>query len=124
MIPIVKTGSNLRGMPFLAVVDGLSNSLLIGEKQVSRDDLNNPNTAFKFDGVVWSGGQQGASVRRAGPSNPFAQDPGTPYAQQFGSNHPGVIEFVFGDGSVHALKTSLAPSVQAMLANIKDGQAI
>ncbi len=124
MIPIVVTGSHLRGIAFMAVVDGLSNTLLIGEKHVCRDDLGNLATAHIRDGVFWSGGEQGAFARRAGSGNPLAQDPGIVYGNQFGSNHPGLVQFAFGDGSVRGLKTSIAGTTLGFLANTKDGQAI
>src|SRR5436305_1510032 len=65
MIPIVVSGSHMRGIPFGAVLDGLSNTLLIGDKHVAQSDLNNNATQNVRDGVVWSGGERGGSVRRA-----------------------------------------------------------
>jgi len=124
MIPIVVSGSHLRGLPFATVLDGLSNTLLIGEKHVALSDLKNLATAHIADGVFWSGGERGAFARRAGPSNPLALSNTTAYNFQFGSYHPGVVQFVFGDGSVRGLRTSIPATTLGLLAHRADGQAI
>ena len=123
MIPIIVTGSHLRGIRIAWVTDGTSNTLLIGEKHVARADIGNINSAHIADGVIWSGGEQGAFVRRAGPSNPLAFDPATTYNNQFGSWHPGIVQFVLGDATVRGLKNGMAGSVLGLLGHIKDGQA-
>ena len=122
MIPIIVTGSHLRGVPFALVTDGTSNTIMIGEKHVCRDDIGNIATAFARDGVIWSGGEQGAFVRRAGASNPLAFDPSTVYNNQFGSWHTGVVQFVFGDATVRGLKNGMPGTTLGFLAHIKDGQ--
>lgn len=124
MIPIVVSGSHLRGIPFSAVLDGLSNTLLFGEKHVAKADMGNLATAHIRDGVIWSGGEQGAFARRAGPSNPLAQNTDTVYNNQFGSFHPGVVQFALGDGSVRGIRTSIAGTTLGYLANVRDGQII
>ena len=42
----------------------------------------------------------------------------------FGSYHPGICQFVMGDGSVRPLSTAINPNILALLANIADGQPI
>jgi hypothetical protein len=42
--------------------------------------------------------------------------------RQFGSWHPGVVQFAFGDGRVQAPKNSTPGSVLALLANRADGR--
>src|SRR5262249_1496700 len=121
---IVVSGSHMRGIRFADVTDGLSNTLLIGDKHVAKADIGNLATAFIRDGIIWSGGEQSAAMRRAGPSNPLAQDYHTVYNNQFGSYHTGVVQFVFGDGSVHGLRNSIPGSTLGLLANVKDGQVI
>jgi prepilin-type N-terminal cleavage/methylation domain-containing protein len=124
MIPIVTSGSHMRGLPFAAVSDGLTNTLLIGEKHVSKADLGNNATHHQRDGVVWSGGEQGAFARRAGPSNPLALSIDTVYSNQFGSYHPGVVQFVMGDGSVRGLRTSIPGTVLRLYGCRADGEVI
>jgi prepilin-type N-terminal cleavage/methylation domain-containing protein len=124
MIPLVVKGANMRGVNFASVRDGLSNTLLIGEKHVCITDLDNPNTQDVRDGVIWSGGERGAGARRAGPSNPLALAPETVYNYQFGSYHPGTVQFVMGDGSVRGLKPSIPGTTLGLLAHRSDGEAI
>lgn len=122
MIPIVVSGSHLRGVKLAWVTDGTSNTLMIGEKHVARADIGNINTAHQADGVIWSGGEQGAFVRRAGASHPLAFDPNTTYNNQFGSWHAGTVQFVFGDATVRSVRAGMPGSTLGFLAHIKDGQ--
>ncbi len=124
MIPVVVSGSNLRGLAFKTVTDGLSNTLLFGDKHVAFADLNNLNTGFQNDGVLWSGGERGAFSRRAGASNPLAFSENTVYNYQFGSYHTDVVQFAFGDCSIRGLRTSLPGTTLGLLANRADGQAL
>jgi prepilin-type N-terminal cleavage/methylation domain-containing protein len=123
MIPITVSGPNMHGLAFKMVTDGLSNTLLFGEKHVAVADLNNLATGFTNDGVIWSGGERGASTRRAGPGNPLAFSDMTVYNYQFGSYHNDLVQFVFGDGSIRGLHPSLPGSTLGVLANRCDGQA-
>jgi prepilin-type processing-associated H-X9-DG protein len=63
-------------------------------------------------------------ARFAGPSYPLATAPTTPYNAQFGSYHPGVSQFTFGDGSVRALAVSTSGTILALVAQRADGQVI
>jgi prepilin-type N-terminal cleavage/methylation domain-containing protein len=127
MIPAIVSGSiHTRGVTFAQVRDGLSNTLLIGEKHVPEASFGDPTS----DGIIWSGGERGAFIRRAGRAEPdgtpypLAFSTTTAYGYQFGSDHPGVVQFVFGDGSVRALRTSIPVSTLGLLANRADGQVI
>jgi len=42
----------------------------------------------------------------------------------FGSYHPGVANFLFGDGSVHGLSKNTAPLLLAALGTVDDGVAV
>jgi hypothetical protein len=42
----------------------------------------------------------------------------------FGSYHPGICQFVFDDGSVHALVGSIDPVTLRLLANRSDGEVV
>jgi prepilin-type N-terminal cleavage/methylation domain-containing protein len=108
------------GINFVAVRDGLSNTLLIGEKHVARSDFGDPVS----DGIIWSGGEQGVYMRWANAAEPLAFSPDTVYNKQFGSYHPGLVQFVFGDGSVRGIPTSTPGSTLGLLANRQDGQPI
>jgi hypothetical protein len=42
----------------------------------------------------------------------------------FGSYHPGICQFVMGDGSVRSLSVNLAPEILRLLVVRNDGQPI
>jgi prepilin-type N-terminal cleavage/methylation domain-containing protein len=123
MIGFLKSGSKHTQavVSFNAVTDGLSNTIMIGEKHIRPSDLG---TDPQTDGVIYSGGDQDTYSRRGGPSNPLAFSPLDTPAHQFGSWHTGVVQFVFGDGSVHAISTSIDGTTLGYLTNRADGQAI
>src|SRR5262245_37282154 len=105
---------------FTDVSDGTSNTLMIGEKHIQLGKLNDPIQ----DGMIYSGSEQQTYHRRAGASWPLAINPTVAANTQFGSWHPGVCQFVFVDGSVRAVKNSIAGSTLGLLANRADGQPI
>jgi prepilin-type N-terminal cleavage/methylation domain-containing protein len=102
------------------VTDGLSNTLAIGEKHVQQGKFNDINT----DGAIFNGGLPDGVFRRASASSPLAFSNTEPFNHQFGSWHPGLVQFVFGDGSVRGISTSVAGSTLGLLANRADGQVI
>jgi prepilin-type processing-associated H-X9-DG protein len=105
---------------FADVIDGTSNTLMIGEKHIQLGKLNDPIQ----DGMIFSGSEQQTYYRRAGASWPLAINPTVAANSQFGSWHPGVCQFVFVDGSVRAVKNSTPGSTLGLLANRADGQPI
>jgi hypothetical protein len=139
---------------FATATDGLSNTLLIGEKHIPTQDLNRADGAHDYadgacynnDGIMWSvrivGLQtQTVNVVSTGFSswvtgvtaaNPLAwplgqgpTDTSQPYPGfRFGSYHPGVCQFVFGDGSVHALSNNTNIQTLTWLALPNDGQVV
>jgi prepilin-type N-terminal cleavage/methylation domain-containing protein len=104
----------------LDITDGSSNTILLGEKHIQIGHINDPIT----DGVIYSGAETQTYQRRGSGSNPLAISPSVAANNQFGSWHTGVCQFVFADGSVHALPNSTPGSTLALLANRADGQPI
>lgn len=80
------------------VRDGLSNTILIGEKAFE----TNVQTAdsWYWDEPYFIGGSKGTS--RGGVAL-YEDGPGIPYKDSWGSPHPGVVPFAFGDGSVRPI---------------------
>lgn len=122
-------GPCANGKRLLDLVDGTSNTLLIGEKHVTKDGLGrfDGTTGAEHDFNIYSSQpSQWAYVtgRKAGPSFPLALNHTTPYAGQFGSWHTGVVQFGFGDGSARGLNVSTPGTTLALLANRNDGQVI
>jgi prepilin-type N-terminal cleavage/methylation domain-containing protein len=114
----------------LALTDGTSNTLLLGEKHVTKPGLGvfDAATGAEQDFSIYSA-QPGkwayVTGRKAGANFPLALGPTTPYANQFGSWHAGgVVQFALGDGSVRGLRASIAGSTLGLLAARDDGQVI
>jgi hypothetical protein len=107
------------GVRFADIKDGLSATLLVGEKHVPRGSEG----IHPWDCGLYDGHNPVCNTRAAGPGFPIAvsaDDPGW----KFGSHHPGVCQFVFCDGSVHTLVKSIDPFVLGLLAQRNDGRAI
>jgi prepilin-type N-terminal cleavage/methylation domain-containing protein/prepilin-type processing-associated H-X9-DG protein len=123
---------------FAKITDGLSNTLLVGEKFVLPTDMWGNGT----DGSVYSSGsgQENTFRRFAGnngaatpvirPIVPSKDDPGRDangnlWADKaFGSWHTGLCQFVFCDGSVHTLPVNIDITTLQLLAVRNDGQVI
>jgi prepilin-type N-terminal cleavage/methylation domain-containing protein len=111
--------SDATGTKLLQIKDGLSNTLLIGEKHVPKDLFGYGG----WDCSMYNGGYYFCSSRSAGIAFPLAQsirDPGW----KFGSYHPAVCQFVFVDGSVHGISPGIDPQTLERLANIADGEIL
>ena len=115
---------------FADVTDGLSNTLLFGEKWVHPDHHGDGNfgdaSMWNDDGSIWL-------VRVTGPGYPLARSDDDPVAETvrqstgrgvFGGPHSGVCQFVRCDGSVLSLSTSTKPQILGYLANRHDDQII
>jgi prepilin-type processing-associated H-X9-DG protein len=126
-VPLSKTLSLLpcgafeavKGVRFGQITDGLSNTLLVGEKHVPPYALGQ----WPVDCGIYDGHNPLCNTRGAGPLYPVAVSK-LDSAWKFGSAHPGLCQFVFCDGSVHALVNTIDPAVLGLLAQRNDGQPI
>jgi prepilin-type N-terminal cleavage/methylation domain-containing protein/prepilin-type processing-associated H-X9-DG protein len=114
-----RLGQNGRGVGLNEITDGLSNTFLIGEKHVPLGQFGQG----PLDCSLYNGDNYLCSARSAGFFFPLAQSIRDPQ-WKFGSYHPGVCQFLFADGSVHSLATSVNPLTLQYLADIHDGQVI
>jgi prepilin-type N-terminal cleavage/methylation domain-containing protein/prepilin-type processing-associated H-X9-DG protein len=105
---------------FASIIDGLSNTLLVGEKHVRPGHLG---LSSDGDDAYYSGYGYVTAQRSAGPSYPLARFPqeGGNVAERFGSWHLGVCNFVFCDGSVHPLQVNINLETLRRLAVRNDG---
>jgi prepilin-type N-terminal cleavage/methylation domain-containing protein len=112
-------GQPLGSISFPQITDGLSNTLFVGDKHVL---LGNFGRGV-LDCSLYNGDYWMCSSRSVGPNYRLAQTP-TDNVIGFGSYHPGICQFVLGDGSVRSISNSTDPNTLALLANISDGQPI
>jgi prepilin-type N-terminal cleavage/methylation domain-containing protein len=110
------------------IIDGSSNTCLVGEKHVRPNSLQGKNE----DRSIYDSGV-GNTFRRfmgtdATDSHPLVADPldqtGPLVNQRFGSRHPGICHFVFGDASVRGIRITATLPTLTWLGLPADGQAI
>jgi hypothetical protein len=107
------------GIRLVEIRDGLSQTLLIGEKHVPMGRDGEP----PWDCGLYDGHNMGCSARSGGPDFPIAASVDD-QNWKFGSRHPLVCQFVYCDGSVRALQKSIDPMTLGLLAQRDDGQPI
>jgi prepilin-type N-terminal cleavage/methylation domain-containing protein len=111
------------------IIDGTSNTMIVGEKHIRPMSLRGRNE----DRSIY-GGQNNSTRRVAGiqannnanvrPLAPPDDQNGAFANQRFGSHHPGVCQFVFGDGSVKPIKLSVDIQTLTALVTRKAGEVI
>jgi prepilin-type N-terminal cleavage/methylation domain-containing protein/prepilin-type processing-associated H-X9-DG protein len=108
-----------KGVALREIRDGLSNTILFGEKNIPLDYWGYAG----WDCSTYDGDMPGCSSRVGGPEAPLAV---SLYDNRwlFGSNHPTVCNFAFVDGSVHSLAKTLSPAVLGLLTDIADGEPL
>jgi prepilin-type N-terminal cleavage/methylation domain-containing protein/prepilin-type processing-associated H-X9-DG protein len=116
---------------FNDIRDGSSSTILAGEKHVPQGMFGNLKVG---DGPIYSGAWSAFPGRIAGIEDPLARGATdlTPsggivdgiYARKFGSWHPGVCQFVFCDGSVRAIRTTIDVANLRRLAVRNDSEAL
>ena len=106
------------------ILDGLSNTIFVGEKHVKLAkltvDSDGSPSPHKGDGCVYNG-DKGHSFRSAGPGSPLVRNLKDSAPSRFGSYHPGVCQFVLGDGAVIALRVNIDGTNLGRYAEIADG---
>ncbi len=121
---------------FRDIVDGLSNTIMIGESSYVFDDADSPIRTGRpqevDDWPVWIGGlysdeQVRINGRTSAPINcgcsPSRMDEAISDDCAFGW-HPGGAQFVFADGSVHFISENISIQTYCYLHGKNDGQVI
>jgi prepilin-type processing-associated H-X9-DG protein len=101
------------------VKDGMSNTLLLGEKRHS--PLYYQSGCW-YDDRGWTDGWDPDVVRSTGWQP--AQDDPSKSGYEFGSAHSGGFNAAFGDGSVKFLMYAIDPTVFSNLGDRRDGNVI
>ncbi|AMV39809.1 DUF1559 domain-containing protein [Planctomyces sp. SH-PL62] len=119
------------------ITDGTSQTLFVGEKRNdgldlgwasgTRATLRNTGTLVNASASqpVWTedGPVDPGSLLRPGDEKQATED-ALKFVGGFGSPHPGGANFVFGDGSVRFMKSSISAEVFRRLGNRADGEML
>jgi prepilin-type N-terminal cleavage/methylation domain-containing protein len=138
IIPVAAMGQSVTGnqlktpwrgqLNLLSITDGTSNTMMFGEKHIRPNSLRGKNE----DRSVF-GSQNNAIRRMAGidsgstdvrPLRPPNDQNGALANSSFGGPHPGICLFVFCDGRVQGVKTSVSLQTLTYLIIRNDGQVI
>lgn len=112
---------------FADLVDGTSDTIMVGEKRLCRTTLN---TGVTDDDHGYSIGWDMDTVART--DFPPDQDAvgecviggAYPWNGRMGSSHPAAFNAAFADGSVRSIRYSVKPTVFTYLGHINDGKVI
>jgi len=107
------------------VTDGLSNTYLVGEKNLNPDCYDGVIAYSRYDGgdnEVAYGGWNRDYYRSAYYGTPRPDTPSFRGETIFGSAHTGSIAMAFADGSVRQVPYSVDAEVHRRLASRNDGQ--
>jgi prepilin-type N-terminal cleavage/methylation domain-containing protein/prepilin-type processing-associated H-X9-DG protein len=107
------------GSRFEDIMDGLSNTFLIGEKHIPAGK----NGVGWWDCSLYDGAYYQCSARAAGRIYPLTTNP-QDQAWKFGSRHTGVVNFCFADGHVKAIPQFINPYLLELLSMKSDGEVI
>jgi len=111
------------GLRFKDILDGVGKTIFMGEKHIPPDQFGKQG----YDNTIYATENPGlnSSTRmclEAGVA--ISPTDSTATTNYFGSHHPDVLLFGFGDGRVDAVSKSIAGSVLALLGQRADGQQI
>ena len=109
------------------IPDGSSHTIFVGEKLVDEDDLgwmSGTRATLRNTGMLMAKGGYGLYYGAPADESDQADADGAPALEvgSFGSCHPGVTNFLFGDGSVHSLSGSIDPIAYQQMGHRADGQ--
>jgi prepilin-type N-terminal cleavage/methylation domain-containing protein len=123
-LPITTPVQNFRRLT--DITDGLSNTVMAGDKQVHRTTLGSAggdNEAWNNSGWDQDHVRFGEAVPQPDHLHPSSAS-GTFWSVRFGSSHEGVFNVVMGDGSVRALSYNIDAANWMRLCRIADGEVI
>ena len=114
------------------VPDGSSHTIFVGEKLIDTDDLGwmsgtratLRNTGMSMAQVGGYGAYYGAGspADESDQAGPAAGETPALEVGGFGSCHPGITNFLFGDGSVQSLSGNIDPIAYQQMGHRADGQ--
>jgi prepilin-type processing-associated H-X9-DG protein len=106
---------------FRDMLDGSSQTLLIGDKRLNRGKLGSPQDD---DNEGYTAGWNEDTIRRT-DEGPAPDHVGSGDGEKlFGSSHPGGINVVFVDGSVRSIQYSIDEAAFEALGHRSDGEVV
>ena len=108
------------GVRFSEITDGLSTTILVGDKHVPPESLRRA----PYDCSIYDGHNLTCHSRYAGEGFPLAGSGYPGVDLTFGSRHPNTVQFVFADGTVRPIAVSIDPHVLGLLAQRNDNQVV
>ena len=108
------------------VTDGLSQTMAIGEKHIPTEFAEDvpPEQEHQAAGdTAYFAGDRPETIF-AGTENGIAEGTGDTSSDKFGSEHSQLVHFVFLDGHVSPLQTSIDEEALKRLSTIADGQVV
>ena len=127
------------------LADGTSNQLMVGEKHIPPNRLEQCNDglfgngtnagdcSYIISGTAWNSLSSARTFRYGGGLGYFrmasgkdfmSDDVGPAYHYGFGSSHPGTANFVMGDGAVRGISVTTPPELLTALSDVSDGVAV
>jgi prepilin-type N-terminal cleavage/methylation domain-containing protein/prepilin-type processing-associated H-X9-DG protein len=121
--------NTLPPIPIQGIVDGSSNTLLIGERFIAPawyDTYGGPESDVYRGGYTAGYNGVGVTLSRGAAYQPTQDRPyqGTADLYCFGAPHPGGINAVFADGAVHTVRFDVAGSVFLDICRYNDGDPV
>jgi prepilin-type N-terminal cleavage/methylation domain-containing protein len=127
------TNTPIRRVQFTDVTDGLSNTLLIGEKFIAATDFNTKmpqwgqcgtdDDCSMYDSFDPEINNRVASALYPLNGNPLVDPPNYGGVAVFGGYHLNVTMFVMGDGRVVGVQNSISGTILGYMSCINDGMA-
>ena len=122
-------------LSFKDVTDGLSNTIFVGEKFVPQGVIPIAGGGYELsveigDNCIYNPDWSATVVRWVGfghwrlAKGPTDVTSGQPWWEWFGSNHPQIVQFAYGDGRVEALSTNTSMRLLRYLAMRSDGNVL
>jgi len=106
-----------KGFTYAAFIDGLSNTLFVGEKHVPIDKFG----ICWWDCSLYDGLYPTCYSRAAGDNYPLTTD-NKSQDMVFGGYHQAVVLFCFGDGGVRNIPAHINSHILSLLARRNDGE--
>src|SRR5262249_1315330 len=107
-------------LTFAKIRDGLSNTIFVGEKHIN---VNSFSTS-SYDTSIYNSDSAVSCQRIASPGYLLAKSTNYPDATAFCGPQPGVVHFLFGDGSVRPVSVGVDGVTLGRLAQRNDGQPV